>query len=786
MRSAPAAFAAGRLERLGIEQAWSRSIEVRDADGMPLRVHALDAAPPDGRTPPLTVVCVHGNPTWSFLWRSFHRRLGDRYRVLAIDQVSMGLSERTGPRTFARRVDDLGRILDGFGVDGSVVLAAHDWGGPIALGWAIEHRERVRGILLGNTGVSLPPTGVPLPIRIVRLRAVREVACRRTSLFVRATLATGRGRIGRDARGGYLGPYASRRDRSVIADFVADIPTAPSHVSFAAMSDVAARVAELDVPVLLVWGERDPVFHLGFASDLRRRLPQAELHRFPLAGHLVIEEENVAELADAWIGRVIEPEQVPSPAFEREQAVEAPALWAALVAREGDDATAIALGGGRSLSFASLAARVAGTAEELRDAGVIPGDRVALITPDPADFIAAAYACWVSGAVAVVVDRGLGITGLRRALRSAQPSWLLGTRRTLAVARLLHWVPAAGRLEIATREGRRAKLSKVVESLAPAADAAAAVVFTSGATGPAKGVVYDQRRMGAQFAAVRECYAIGPDDRLVAAFAPFALYGPALGIPVAVPDCDITKPAGLRADALADACAAVDATILFAAPAALDGVLASQQSLTAVAREALGALRLVLSAGAPVPQRILEAFALLAPRAELHTPYGMTEVLSVADVDLATLASLGPGRGVCVGHPLEGVGLRIEPLADDGASGEIVVSAPWLSVGYDGLWATTDRARSVDQQGVEWHRTGDVGHLDSEGRLWVEGRTAHIVDTADGPVTPVPLEVVAESATGLRCAVTGVGPPGCRQVVVVVERKGKAGLAGDGVDRSGP
>ena len=289
--------------------------------------------------------------------------------------------------------------------------------------------------------------------------------------------------------------------------------------------------------------------------------------------------------------------------------------------------------------------------------------------------------------------------------------------------------------------------------------------------------------MAAQFAAVRDCYAIGPDDRLVAAFAPFALYGPALGIPVAVPDCDITKPATLSAEALADACAAVEATIVFAAPAALDGVLASRQGLSKAAREALGGLRLVLSAGAPVPQAILEAFSRLTPGAALHTPYGMTEVLSVTDIDLETLASIGPGRGVCVGHPVEGVGVRIEPLAGgDGVSGEIVVSAPWLSVGYDGLWATTDRARSVDRQGVEWHRTGDVGHLDADGRLWVEGRMAHVVETVDGPVTPVPLEIVVESATGLRCAVTGVGRSGCRQVVVVVEQKRKPGLAGREVD----
>ncbi len=300
-----------------------------------------------------------------------------------------------------------------------------------------------------------------------------------------------------------------------------------------------------------------------------------------------------------------------------------------------------------SLSFASLADRVAATAEGLSAAGVVPGDRVALLAPDPPDFIAAAYACWAIGAVAVVVDRGLGFKGLRRALRSAEPRWLVGTRKTLGAARALRWAPDARPLELASLSGTGTKLSAVVERHAPSADAPAAVVFTSGATGPAKGVLYDQRTMAAQYTAVRECYSIGADDRLVAAFAPFALYGPALGIPVAVPDCDITKPASLRAEALADACAAVEATIVFAAPAALDGVLASRETLTPEGRKALAAVRLVLSAGAPVPQRTLEAFSLLAPAAELHTPYGMTEVLSVADIDLDTLARRRAGaRGV--------------------------------------------------------------------------------------------------------------------------------------------
>ena len=773
---------AGRLERLGIEPAWSRRLPVPLADGSVVQVHALDASPPAAAPPPLTVVCVHGNPTWSLMWRSFHRRLGDRYRVVAVDQLSMGLSERTGPRVFAQRVDDLGRILAALEVEGPVVVAAHDWGGPIALGWALEHRERVLGVLLANTGVAIPAAGIPPLIRLARHQLLRTAACRWTPTFLRATLATAHGRIGVEARSAYLLPYSSPADRQGIADFVADIPTTPAHPSYGALAAVASGLSELDVPVLLAWGERDPVFHLGFAADLRRRLPHAELHRFPLAGHLVVEEEGVAAVADAWIGHLHEPARG-APVAPAE--APPPALWDALVARETDEATAVAVGGASSISFAGLAARVASVAEGLRSAGVVPGDRVALLAPEPPDFIAAAYACWASGAVAVVVDRGLGLTGLRRALRSAEPRWVLGTRKTLAVARALRWVPAARRLDIADLGGTEARLSDVVVRLAPSPDALAAVVFTSGATGPAKGVLYDQRTMAAQFTAVRDCYAIEADDRLVAAFAPFALYGPALGIPVAVPDCDITKPASLRAQALADACAAVDATIVFAAPAALEGVLGSLEGLTPDGASALGALRLVLSAGAPVRQRTLEAFARLAPAAELHTPYGMTEVLSVADIDLEELATVGPGRGVCVGRPLSRVGLRIEPLpGGDGDCGEIVVSAPWLSLGYDGLWGTNDRARTVDEHGVEWHRTGDVGHLDSGGRLWVEGRLAHVVSTVDGPVTPVPLENAVTAATGLRSAVAGIGPAGCEQVVVVVERDGKPGLVPSDVDRS--
>ena len=294
------------------------------------------------------------------------------------------------------------------------------------------------------------------------------------------------------------------------------------------------------------------------------------------------------------------------------------------------------------------------------------------------------------------------------------------------------------------------------------------MLFTSGATGPPKGVVYRHHQLRAQLDQVRTLCNVTPGDRLVAAFAPFALYGPALGIGAVVPQMDVTKPGTLTAAGLADAAAAIDATLVFASPAALRNVVATAGELTAEHSSALARIRLVLSAGAPVSVTLLRRLREVLPHAELHTPYGMTEALPLTDISLPELEEAGSANGVCVGRPLPGVQIQISrldslgraagpPAPDVEISGEICVSAAHVKERYDRLWAT-ERESSRDPG---WHRTGDVGHLDGAGRLWVEGRLVHVITTADGPLTPVGVEqrIEAESpVTG--AAVVGVGPAG--------------------------
>jgi acyl-coenzyme A synthetase/AMP-(fatty) acid ligase len=184
----------------------------------------------------------------------------------------------------------------------------------------------------------------------------------------------------------------------------------------------------------------------------------------------------------------------------------------------------------------------------------------------------------------------------------------------------------------------------------------------------------------------------------------------------------------------------------------------------------------------------------LLPAAELHTPYGMTEVLPVTDIELAELEKAGSGNGVCVGRPLPGVRLRVSPLdalARAGGppldsvevTGEICVSAAHVKDRYDRLWAT-EQASSRDPG---WHRTGDVGHLDTAGRLWVEGRLAHVITTADGPLTPVGIEQrIDAKAPVTGAALVGVGPQGTQQPVAVVVAAARAhpGLADEKLARA--
>ena len=791
----------------GLDAAWSRLVSARDQDGVLRTWHVLDThAGRDGLDANvdddvvLTLLCVHGNPTWSYLWRRLLASAPAGVRVVAVDQLDMGFSERTGVvRRLAQRVDDLGVVADALGLTGPVVTVAHDWGGPVSLGWALSHRAQLRGVVLLNTAVH-QPAGAPAPglIRLARSGPLLDTVTVSTPVFLRGTTALSSSVIGagmpREVAQAFAAPYATADRRGGIGTFVADIPLEPDHPSADTLDAIAAGVRSLDVPVLLLWGPGDPVFSDRYLNDLLERMPHADVHRYEGARHLV--SEDAPGLVDdlwQWIDDLDASSDVAAmPPANPATGDEAwTGLGSALAERAAADPDAVALaepvpgGGWRRVSWALLARRVDELARGLRTRGVRRGDRVAVLITPGADLLAVVYACWRIGASVVVTDAGLGARGIHRALRGAAPRHVIAIPRGMALVRATRLpanrIPVADLPAIA-RAG--AALPDPGESAGP--DDEAVVAFTSGSTGPAKGVVYRHRQVRDTVDLLREHYAITPSDALVAAFAPWAVLGPALGIPSAIPDMDVTSPRTLQARALADATAVVRGTLVWASPAALASVLRTADQLSDGDLAALGSLRLVMGAGAPVAPALLHGMSRLCPAADVRTPYGMTEVLPVADVAIGEIDAAGRGDGVLVGRPLPGVDVRVSAVAADGAAtgplvdtpgvlGEVVVRAAHQKDRYDRLWATERRA----SRPAGWHRTGDIGHLDDSGRLWIGGRLAHVITTPDGPRAPVGIEQAAEQVTAVeQAAAVGVGPVGTQQVVVIVVTDGgREGLA---------
>lgn len=820
-----------------VDPRWQHHVEIPAHDGHAattmavLDTHspALQAEGADLDAVERVLVCVHGNPTWSYLWRRVLAQAPAGWRVVAVDHVGMGHSER--PETFRHlphRIEDLDLALRALGVVGpgsagrAVSVMVHDWGGAIGLGWAARTDAPIASVVATNTALWQPDDRVPPGIRAARAARLHELATVGTPTFVRAASLVGRPGPSREIARALASPYPDVASRRAVGEFVADIPLEADHPSRSTLVEVAEGVRRLGgrgVPALVLWGAKDPVFTDRYLRDLLERLPGADVHRWADASHLVLEDRpEGVDLAWEWL---TDERTAPATAPGTEPtdpAVDAAAssgpIWSRLTARAQDDpdATAITELGGdrrRSITFGALEQEVEQLARGLRRLGVQRGTRVAVLVPPGIDLTAVVYAVWRAGGSVVVADAGLGVAPMAGALRSADPQYVIGIAKGLAAVRALG--VEGTRVLVSERTGRAARAERrAVDALltltdlragdpttgpapeplpTPTPDDEAAVLFTSGATGPPKGVVYRHRQLLAQRDVIEQALELRGGESLVAAFAPFALYGPALGMTSAVPDMDVTQPDTLTAAALVEAVEAVDADVVFASPAALRNIVATHDP----AHGTLDGVRLVMSAGAPVPVALLEDVARLVPNAATITPYGMTEALPLTSTDPRTVAAqdLAAHAGVCVGRPVPGVTLRIAPLAADGApgeddsltdapdvSGEVVARAPHVKSHYDRLWGT--QRHTAHPTG--WHRTGDIGHLDAQGRLWIEGRGIHTVTTERGPVTPGGIESRVERIEAVRsAAVVGIGPAGRQRVAVVLvpERGVDARLHGD-------
>jgi acyl-coenzyme A synthetase/AMP-(fatty) acid ligase/pimeloyl-ACP methyl ester carboxylesterase len=766
----------------GLDPSWSRIVTFIDSDGISRGMHVLDTGA--GPHNELTLVCVHGNPTWSYLWRNFLAQAPPNIRVIALDHLGMGYSERLdSDRVLEQRVDDLTRLIDALEITTPIMSLAHDWGGPISLGW-VEHAissgdHDIAGVILLNTAVHQPKKfNNPTIIRLARARGLLAPITEYTQGFVFGTRVLSGSKMSREVAAGFRAPYRKREARKAIHGFVADIPFEENHVSRVPLDQIAMKLNLLSqTPVLLCWGPNDPVFSDIYLRDLKSRIPHAEVHRYEGASHLV--SEDAPALVTDVFSWIASPQQLKSDSLNR-----ADTSLVDLGARMSEQATVrpnavglTAMNEHRSLTWSELQFQTEFSMHYLSQKGVTAGDRVAFLVPPGPLLIPLIYATWNLGAAVVLADSGLGLRGIFRALRGAHIDHVVGIPRAWSLMRSLQ-IPgvriSTKGIEKASERGKTGSVAATANQCEFPAEDLGAVVFTSGSTGPAKGVQYSRGHIARTVAALQSQYSIDSDDVIIAAFAPWAVFGPALGIASVLPDMNPGKPSSLTYRALNESVVRAGGTLLWASPAALTNVLN-----TAPENENAdwSGIRLILSAGAPVPKSLLKRLAQLIPSASIRTPYGMTEALPLSEISLVEILNAVEDQGVLVGKGLPGVDIRIAPwnapdhlITDPEVMGEIVVRAPHMKNSYDNL-AFTERTST---QFVGWHRTGDVGHLDADGSLWIEGRKSHVIVTHMGVVTPVPVEQRVESLDFVRqAACVGVGPKDGSVVVIVYIESGQ-------------
>ncbi|MFT4709450.1 MAG: haloalkane dehalogenase [Planctomycetota bacterium] len=241
-----------------------------------------------------TMLCVHGNPSWSFYYRPVIKAFRDKYRVVAVDNLGCGLSEK--PQDFGYtlkdHIDNLEALVLALDLT-EITLVLHDWGGAIGMGFAVRHPDRIAKVMLGNTS-AFHVKRLPLRIAICRWPFFGALALRGFNGFAKAATTMAVEKPMTDlAKRGYLAPYNSWHNRIAQHRFVLDIPMKPSHPTWDVLDQIDKGLPLLKKkPMAIAWGMKDWCFTLIFLGGWRQRFPRAEVLEIPDAGHYMWEDAS--------------------------------------------------------------------------------------------------------------------------------------------------------------------------------------------------------------------------------------------------------------------------------------------------------------------------------------------------------------------------------------------------------------------------------------------------------------------------------------------------------------
>ena len=447
-----------------------------------------------------------------------------------------------------------------------------------------------------------------------------------------------------------------------------------------------------------------------------------------------------------------------------------------------------------TITFADLERKSNQIANGLIEMGVKPGMRIALMVPPGIDFVASVFGLFKSGVVTILIDPGMGRKNMIQCLSDAKPQGILGIPLAHLARSILFFKFPNCKYNVAIQGlfpacKNASSFFKQLDNAVPPCvklkrDDPAAIIFTTGSTGPPKGVLYRHRIFIEQCEQIANYFRMEPGKTDVSGFPLFALFNIAMGITTVFPQMDPTRPADVYPPNIIDAVEQFQANQSFGSPALWNTVA----NYCVKNSKRLPTIERILSAGAPVPPPTLRKISkIISPTGDTFTPYGATESLPIACnsgtvVLRETAERTERGEGTCVGKRFPKIAWQIIEIDDkpifeigdiipleNGTVGELIVRGPVVSDQY--VTRTDANANHKISDGDSfWHRMGDVGYLDEQDRFWFCGRKAHRIQTSQHTMFTIPCEAIINTHPEIyRSALVGIGPKGEQRPIMICE-----------------
>ena len=259
------------------------------------------------------VIMLHGNPSWSFYYRNLIATLKVNHQCIVPDHIGCGLSDKPDDidydYTLVKRIDDLEALLEHLNVTEDITLVVHDWGGMIGLGYAARYPDRIKRLVILNTGAFNLPESKPFPwaLKACQNSILGAPLVRGLNAFsgIASYIGVKRKPMPKDIRQAYVMPFNNWKNRISTLRFVEDIPLKESDRNYQLINEIDENLKNLQhIPTIICWGLLDFIFDKHFLDVWKIKMPHAEIHEFEDCGHYILEDasEQVVPLIQDFLG----------------------------------------------------------------------------------------------------------------------------------------------------------------------------------------------------------------------------------------------------------------------------------------------------------------------------------------------------------------------------------------------------------------------------------------------------------------------------------------------------